>query len=165
MIQCVPRTTLQFHDPECPIICVTSCRIGKYVHSRYGGHLLAMTQGYDVFGYAMLDFPGRLRPVSTNWFLFSWGEELSHFTSWFRNWKTSPGIGLDTTGFQFLKFSFWTGNIKIFTLKKKLHGLSPRANYTDRETAACRRSNYQLLRIEGATWSAWLIPMAVFSVF
>jgi hypothetical protein len=40
------------------------------------------------------------------------------------------------------------------TLKKKLHGLSPRANYTDRATAACRRSNCQLVRIEGATWSA-----------
>jgi hypothetical protein len=37
---------------------------------------------------------------------------------------------------------------------KKLHGLSPRANYTDRVTAACRRSDCQLLRIEGATWSA-----------
>jgi hypothetical protein len=36
----------------------------------------------------------------------------------------------------------------------KLHGLSPRANYTDRATAACRRSDCQLLRIEGATWSA-----------
>jgi hypothetical protein len=34
------------------------------------------------------------------------------------------------------------------------HGLSPRANYTDRATAACRRSDCQLLRIEGATWSA-----------
>jgi hypothetical protein len=49
--------------------------------------------------------------------------------------------------------------------KKKLHGLSPRANYTDRATAACRPSDCQLLRIEGATWSAWLIPTAVFSVF
>jgi hypothetical protein len=36
----------------------------------------------------------------------------------------------------------------------KLHGLSPRANYTDRATAVCRRSDCQLLRIEGATWSA-----------
>jgi hypothetical protein len=35
--------------------------------------------------------------------------------------------------------------------KKKLHGLSPQANYTDRATAACRRSDCQLLRIEGAT--------------
>jgi hypothetical protein len=33
----------------------------------------------------------------------------------------------------------------------KLHGLSPRANYTDQATAACRRSDCQLLRIEGAT--------------
>jgi hypothetical protein len=31
----------------------------------------------------------------------------------------------------------------------KLHGLSSRANYTDRATAACRRSDCQLLRIEG----------------
>jgi hypothetical protein len=38
--------------------------------------------------------------------------------------------------------------------KKKLHGLSPRANYTDRATAACRRSDCQLLRIECPTWSA-----------
>jgi hypothetical protein len=50
-------------------------------------------------------------------------------------------------------------------LKKKLHGLSPRANYTDRATAACRRSDCQRLRIEGATWSALRIPTAVFSVF
>jgi hypothetical protein len=38
--------------------------------------------------------------------------------------------------------------------KKKLNGLSPRANYIDRATAACRRSDCQLLRIIGATWSA-----------
>jgi hypothetical protein len=38
------------------------------------------------------------------------------------------------------------------TEKIKLHGLSPRANYTDRATAACRRSDCQRLRIEGATW-------------
>jgi hypothetical protein len=37
------------------------------------------------------------------------------------------------------------------SFKKKLHGLSPRANYTDRATAACQRSDCQLLRIEGAT--------------
>jgi hypothetical protein len=33
--------------------------------------------------------------------------------------------------------------------KTKLHGLSPRANQTGRATAACRRSDCQLLRIEG----------------
>jgi hypothetical protein len=43
--------------------------------------------------------------------------------------------------------------------------LSPRANYIDWATAACRRSDCQLLRIEGATWSAWRILTAVFSVF
>jgi hypothetical protein len=40
------------------------------------------------------------------------------------------------------------------SIQKKLHGLSPRSNYTDRATAACRRSDCQLLRIEGATRSA-----------
>jgi hypothetical protein len=37
---------------------------------------------------------------------------------------------------------------------KKLHGLSLQANYTDRATAASRRSDCQLLRVEGVTWSA-----------
>jgi hypothetical protein len=32
-------------------------------------------------------------------------------------------------------------------------------------TADCRRSDCQLLRVEGATWSAWRIPTAIFSVF
>jgi hypothetical protein len=45
---------------------------------------------------------------------------------------------------------FW----RLKKTKTKLHGLSPRANYTDRATAACRRSDCQLVRIEGATWSA-----------
>jgi hypothetical protein len=60
--------------------------------------------------------------------------------------------------------------LKGFTLQdkqqtSKLRGLSPRANYTDRATAACRRSDCQLLRIEGDTWSAWRIPTTVFSIF
>jgi hypothetical protein len=58
---------------------------------------------------------------------------------------------------------FWTATAatvfcRFLSRKKKLHGLSPRANYTNRATAACRRSDCQLLRIEGATWSAWRIP-------
>jgi hypothetical protein len=55
--------------------------------------------------------------------------------------------------------------IYLDKLKTKLHGLSPRANYTDLATAACRRSECQFLRIEVATWSAWRIPTAVFSVW
>jgi hypothetical protein len=39
-------------------------------------------------------------------------------------------------------------------IKTKLHGLSPPESYTDLATAACRRSDFQLLRIESATWSA-----------
>jgi hypothetical protein len=45
--------------------------------------------------------------------------------------------------------------IYIYLYKtNKLHGLSPRENYTYRATAACRRSDCQLLRIKGAMWSA-----------
>jgi hypothetical protein len=46
-----------------------------------------------------------------------------------------------------------------FIDKKKLRGLSPQANYADRVSAACWR------RIEGATYWAWRIPTAVFSIF
>jgi hypothetical protein len=49
--------------------------------------------------------------------------------------------------------------------QQKLRGFSPRANYTDRAITVCRRSWCQLLRIEGATWSAWWIPTALFSDF
>jgi hypothetical protein len=38
-----------------------------------------------------------------------------------------------------------------FLVKKNLHGPSPQSNYTDRGTAACRRSDCQLLMIEGAS--------------
>jgi hypothetical protein len=39
-------------------------------------------------------------------------------------------------------------------LTLELHGLSPRANHIDGATAACRRSDCQLLLIGGAMWSA-----------
>jgi hypothetical protein len=38
---------------------------------------------------------------------------------------------------------------------------SPQANSTDRATTSCRRSQCQLLRIEGVAWSAQWIPTAV----
>jgi hypothetical protein len=66
------------------------------------------------------------------------------------------------------KRSTCPANLILLDLKKlktKLHGLNPRANYTDRATAAFRRSDCQIVRIEDATWSAWRIPPAVFSVF
>jgi hypothetical protein len=45
-------------------------------------------------------------------------------------------------------------DLNLKKVAKKLHGLNPQENYTDLATAACRRSDFQLLRIEGATWSA-----------
>jgi hypothetical protein len=48
--------------------------------------------------------------------------------------------------------------LRVEYKKLKLHGLSPRATYTDRATAACRRSDCQLVLIEGATWSAVTDP-------
>jgi hypothetical protein len=66
----------------------------------------------------------------------------------------------------FIYFIYWHRHILTITRGgKKLRGLSPRANYTDQATAACRWSDCQLLRLKGARWSAWLIPTAVFSVF
>jgi hypothetical protein len=35
-----------------------------------------------------------------------------------------------------------------FIIKTKLRGRSPQANYTDRATAACRRSYYQPLWVD-----------------
>jgi hypothetical protein len=46
-----------------------------------------------------------------------------------------------------------------------LRDFSPRPNYTDRATAACRQSYCQLLRIEGVAWSVQWIPTAVISIF
>jgi hypothetical protein len=46
-------------------------------------------------------------------------------------------------------------------LLNKLRGFSPQANYTDWATAACRRNQCQLLRIESISWSAQRIPTAV----
>jgi hypothetical protein len=43
--------------------------------------------------------------------------------------------------------TYW-GSSLVTKQTHKLHGLSPRANYTDRATAACRRSDCQLLRIK-----------------
>jgi hypothetical protein len=45
--------------------------------------------------------------------------------------------------------------------KAKLRGRSPQENYTDRATAACRRSSFQPLRVEGVAWSAQRIPTAI----
>jgi hypothetical protein len=56
------------------------------------------------------------------------------------------------------------GEIKVNYLRiiklKELNSVafSPQANYTDRATAACRRSWCQLLRIEGVAWSVQRIP-------
>jgi hypothetical protein len=48
--------------------------------------------------------------------------------------------------------------VRVHHSKKKLCGLSPRTNYTDRATAACHRSQCQLLRLEAVSWSARRIP-------
>jgi hypothetical protein len=40
-------------------------------------------------------------------------------------------------------------DIRSLRTTNKIRGLSPLANYTDRTTAACRRSKCQLLRIKG----------------
>jgi hypothetical protein len=44
--------------------------------------------------------------------------------------------------------AFFTLDWSLF-FKKKLHGLSPRANYTDRATTTCQRSDCQLIADRG----------------
>jgi hypothetical protein len=91
-------------------------------------------------------------------------------THWIGGWAAPKGYGkvkiLDLTRIQTqtnrssslqpvatptVKCIRWLSSHKT---KTKFHGPSPRANYTDRATAVCRRSDCQLLRIEGAMWSA-----------
>jgi hypothetical protein len=45
--------------------------------------------------------------------------------------------------------------------KKELRGFGTRANCSDQLTAACWRSECQLLRIEGVVWSSHRIPTVV----
>jgi hypothetical protein len=62
---------------------------------------------------------------------------------------TLPTIGSRSVG----KVYSRTQTTGLF--KKILHGLSPRSNYTDRATAACRRSDCQLLQIEAYCTDIW----------
>jgi hypothetical protein len=84
------------------------------------------------------------------------------------NYSKEPQLVLNAIGLYSLQYLYTSfqfplnGDIILANGKTKLHGLGLRANYTDRATAACRRSDCQLLQIEGSTWSAWRIPMAGF---
>jgi hypothetical protein len=88
-------------------------------------------------------------------FSFSQYEEnavliISNHLLIFHKSSTEQGCGIS----QSYKYLNTQNTQKLTKQANKLHGLSPRANYTDRATAACRRSECQLLRIKGATWSA-----------
>jgi hypothetical protein len=61
---------------------------------------------------------------------------------------------LKMTSTMCMKINILKTHLGAMLRKKKLHGPNSRANYTDRATADCRRSDCQLLRIESATWSA-----------
>jgi hypothetical protein len=77
-------------------------------------------------------------------------QSVSYFLS--RFWQV---FWLQDSNIYLVFSTFVSRSTSLLKQKKKLHGLSPRANYTDRATVACRRSDCQLLRIKGATWSAW----------
>jgi hypothetical protein len=80
------------------------------------------------------------------------------------NYFVTDFMIVETKRFFRWRITLTTTRIMDYTLsgilvktKTKLHGLSPRANYTDRATAAWGRSDCQLVRIDGATWSATLL--------
>jgi hypothetical protein len=74
------------------------------------------------------------------------------------------GIGTHDPGFRASEDSACLSPLGYRTYTYSV-AFSPQANYTDRATAACRRSKCQLLRIEGVAWSAQRIPPVVNSVF
>jgi hypothetical protein len=93
---------------------------------------------------------------------YSFGTDL-----WYKllNTDQNPAVAGSIEIHEYIYIYIYIGRQGTNKQTNKLHGLSPRANYTDRATAACRRSDCQLLRIKVATWSAWRIPTAVFSAF
>jgi hypothetical protein len=91
---------------------------------------------YDIHTYST----GGTRPAANHNDSSSYRTNYSTFNTWDRRQLTPRGV-----------FGTSSNRSRTINIKKKLHGLSPRANYTDRATAACRRSDCQLLRIEGAT--------------
>jgi hypothetical protein len=76
------------------------------------------------------------------------------FPNQFKSGAPGHQYGFDNSGVHSASNNYAAAYPQTKLHKKKLHGLSPRANYTDRATAASRRSDCQLVRIEGATWSA-----------
>jgi hypothetical protein len=72
------------------------------------------------------------------------------------------------TNFQIISsgqsISWYVELIASYKTKTKLSGLSPRANYTDRATAAVGEVNANLFRYRDVAWSARRIPATVFSV-
>jgi hypothetical protein len=118
--------------------------------------LYDILQNIDIILFKMID-------IFCKWQRYSWDSRALCQRLWVMLWDVSmyslveiknsqrSAVCLRLTGFLLgLLFNLAYGN-NISLRKKKLHGLSPRANYTDRVTAACRRSDCQLLRIEGAT--------------
>jgi hypothetical protein len=93
-------------------------------------------------------------------FSFNYLQEVAGLLIWAKGWVCSLQVLLGLASAVFLRLEpnrlmLSIGLLRLYINKKnKLHGLSPRANYTDRATAACRRSGCQLLRTKGATWSA-----------
>jgi hypothetical protein len=85
---------------------------------------------------------------------------------WLVEWCSTFSFGFSVLLWNILFSGHFTNDLLyIKKTKTKLHGLSPRVNYTDWATAACWRSDCQLVRLGGATWSAWRIPPAVYSQF
>jgi hypothetical protein len=67
---------------------------------------------------------------------------------WAVYWRSRTANGIPV--FAYLTLYFITSSFHLFFLSKtKLSGLSQRANYADRPTAACRRSHCQLFADRG----------------
>jgi hypothetical protein len=130
--------------------------------------------------------PSHVTEYGSLFLLFGHGNSTKQATCWsVHDWTASMATGgrqasppetwrftCDcTTSINSLSFNIcrlqpvWRVNIIHSARVNKFCGLSPRENYTDLATNACRRSYCQFLRLEGATWSAWRFPTAVCSAF
>jgi hypothetical protein len=86
----------------------------------------------------------------------------THTPSWRPGGQIKATENLNITG---VRAEIWTLDLLNTNTQTNCVAFSPRANYTDGTTAVFRRSDCQLSRIEGVTWSEQRIPTAAFSVF
>jgi hypothetical protein len=125
-----------------PHTCLSQCYLTQVQHvSRIKGQV----SSFVAEAFVLLTFPA---------FFPVFQSSPTFYRSMRRSRLSRPSPTNNTHKQSIVKCLLYAAYYTLHIKQNKLHGLSPQANYTDRVTAACRRSDCQLLRLEGATWSA-----------